>query len=135
MGTEQTEPRGDLASLIVLEELMDTATAQPRGRSDLSDRQPGLVGRHDGPDPFLLRLGEARCRQAQSGCELLFVSDTVSKGLTGFHVLENTHLSLICPVNWTRSRTFLLQFFRKAGRQKDSSSILFGKVTPRRVHW
>src|SRR5712692_6566704 len=43
--------------LVVLEELMDTATRQPRGRGDLSDRQPGLVGGDDRPDPFLLCLG------------------------------------------------------------------------------
>ena len=118
MGTELTEPRGDLAGLVVLEELMDTAPAQPGRGGNLSDRQPGLVGRHDGPDPFLLRLGQARGRQAQSGCELLCVSDTVSEGHTSFHGLENTGLSLLCPVNWTGSRTFLLQFFRKAMRRQ-----------------
>jgi hypothetical protein len=80
---------------------MDTAPAQPRGRRDLSDRQPGLVGRHDGPEAFLLRLGETRCRQVQSSGELLFVSNALSEGLTSFHGLENTRVSLLCPVNWT----------------------------------
>src|SRR4030095_11788420 len=93
----------------------DRAPAKASRCRNLSDRQPGLVGRHDGPDPFLLRLGQPCGRRAQSGGELLFVSDTLSECFTSFHGLENTRVSLRCPVNWTGSRTFLLQFFRKAG--------------------
>jgi hypothetical protein len=41
---EMAEPRRDLLRLGALEELMDTAAAQPCRGGDLSDGQPGVVG-------------------------------------------------------------------------------------------
>ena len=57
VGTELTEPRGALLGLVALQELMDTAAAQPRSCGSLSDRQPSVMGSHDGPEAFLLRFG------------------------------------------------------------------------------
>jgi hypothetical protein len=39
---------------MVLEELMDAAAAQARCRRNLADREPGIMGRNDGPNAFAL---------------------------------------------------------------------------------
>jgi hypothetical protein len=44
----------------------------------------------------------------------LFTSEVLVDLPTGLHGCEGTRVSLSCPANWTRSRTFLLRFFRKA---------------------
>ena len=96
-----TEPRRDLPGLGVLEELMDTAAAQPRSGRNLSDRQPSVVGRHDGPDPFLLCLSQSCSRHTETCLKLLFVPDTLVELFTSLHNLENTRSSHACPANWT----------------------------------
>jgi hypothetical protein len=65
------------SGLVVLEELMDPAAAQPSRGGDLADRQPGVAGGHDRPDPFLLCLRQSRGRQTESCLELLLVPDAL----------------------------------------------------------
>jgi hypothetical protein len=74
---ELTQPCEDLVDLVVLEELMDTATAQPCRRSDLPDREASSVGSNNRPDPFLLRVGQPYRGETQPRLELLFPSDTL----------------------------------------------------------
>jgi len=74
---EMAEPRRDLPGLGVLEELMDTAAAQPCRGGDLSDGQPGVVGCHDRPDPFLFCRSQSCGRQTEACLELLLVPDTL----------------------------------------------------------
>src|SRR5262245_51818863 len=101
LGHGSAEPCGDLAGLVILEELMDTAAAEPRGGGNLSDGQPGVVGCHDRPDPFLLCLSQSRGRQTEAGLELLLVLDALVELFTSLHDLEITRLSHSCPANWT----------------------------------
>jgi hypothetical protein len=96
VGTELTEPRGELTGRIVLEQLMDTAPAQPSCCGDLAAGQSSLVGGHNRPDPFLLCVGQPGSRQAQPCCELLVTLDALVELRAGLHGLENTWVFILC---------------------------------------
>jgi len=52
--TKVGEPLRNVAGFMVLEELMDAASAQSGRRGNVSERESGIMGRNDGPDTFAL---------------------------------------------------------------------------------
>jgi hypothetical protein len=78
----------DLAGLLLLEKLVNTAAAQARGGSDLADRPSCLVGRHDRPDALACGVCEPCRRHVESGLESAFMLDTLSECFTSFHALR-----------------------------------------------
>jgi hypothetical protein len=64
------------------------------GTRDLPDRQPCLLGRHDGPDPFPLGICQPGHSEAEPDEELLFATDTLVQGFRGFHAWKDTCFSL-----------------------------------------
>src|SRR5262249_10115228 len=88
---------------------------------DLSDGQPGVVGCHDRPDPFLFCRSQSCGRQTEACLELLLVPDALMEWFTSLHGLENTRVSHIFPANWTRWRTLFLKRCRKANWPPNNS--------------
>jgi hypothetical protein len=94
-------PCGNLAGVVVLEELMDPAAAQAGRGGDLSERQPRVVGRDDGPEALALGLCEPRSGQAEPCVQGWFAPDTWPQWRTRLHTPENRGIALACPGNWT----------------------------------
>src|SRR5438309_7063543 len=103
------------------------------GRGTLSDQQPGVVGGHGRPEPFLLRLSQPCSRHAQPCCEVLCASEALSEGLTSVQILENTRVSLLCPAHWTGSHTFVLRTDHNLwwGRSRTRKSTSTGRSNTR----
>ena len=57
---ELTEPHGDRTRFVCLKQLMNPGRTHAGGTRDLPDRQPGLLSRHNSPDPFALGVGQPR---------------------------------------------------------------------------
>ena len=68
---------------------MNTGGTQAGGTRDLPDGQTSLFGRDNGPDPFVIGVGQPRGREAESGNQLLFATDTLSPCVRGFHTPEH----------------------------------------------
>ena len=79
---------------------MDPTRAEPRGRRDLSDRQPRLMGFDHGPDPLPLGFFEPFRGEAQPGCKPLFAPDPLSDSSFVSTPLD-WHRPGSCPANWT----------------------------------
>jgi len=73
--TPLTEPPRGLAGFLRAQDLVDPTRAEPRGRRDLSDRQPRLMGFDHGPHPLPLGFFEPFRGEAQSGGKPLFAPD------------------------------------------------------------
>src|SRR5204863_5291094 len=67
------------------QELVDPTRAEPRGRRDLSERQPRLMGFDDGPDPLSLGFFEPFRGEAQPGGQPLFALNPLAELVVGFH--------------------------------------------------
>jgi hypothetical protein len=94
-------PCGNLASFLVVEELVDTAAAQVGGSCDLADRESCVMSYDDCPDTLLLGLNQRCGGEMEPRVQLLCTTDAFSEDLANFHALEDTRLSSICPGNWT----------------------------------
>jgi hypothetical protein len=112
--TPVREPCGTLAGVVVLEELMDPAAAQAGRGGDLSDGQPRVVGRNDGPEALALGLCKPRGGQAEPCVQGWFAPDAWPPWLTRLHPSETSGVSLDCLGNWTGERLVLFPFSRKA---------------------
>ena len=99
MVLELTEPYGDRVRFVCLKQLMNPGRTDAGGTRDLPDRQPGLLGGHNSPDPFALGVGQPRHGQAEPGYHLLFATDTLLPGSMGFHVHQDTRFFLSCTEN------------------------------------
>lgn len=115
MRTQVRMPCGNLAGVVVVEELVDTVAAQAGGSCDLADRESCVMNCDDCPDTLLLGLNQPRGGKTEPRVQLLFTTDALSEDLANFHALEDTRLSSICPGNWTGYRLSLLRF---SGRPK-----------------
>jgi hypothetical protein len=102
------EPCRNLAG-VVLEELMDPAAAQAGRGGDLSNGQPRVMGRNDGPQALALGLCETRGGQAEPCVQGLFAPDAWPQWLTSLRTPEKSGVSLDCPGNWTGYGLFLLR--------------------------
>ncbi len=96
---EPTEPHRDLMRVVCLKQLRNPGRTDVGSPCDLPDGQAGLLGRHDGPDPFPLGVGQPRHGEAESGDQLLLVTDTLLQGFRGFHVQQDSRFSLCCTEN------------------------------------
>jgi hypothetical protein len=61
---------------------MDAAAAQARYRRNLADREPGIMGRNDGPNAFALGFCSPCCRQLQPVLQLSFMLDKLVECFT-----------------------------------------------------
>jgi hypothetical protein len=95
------EPLGNLAGVVVLEELMDTVAPQAGRGGDLSDGQARVVGRDAGPEALGLGLCEPRSGQAEPCFQVLFAPDTLPQLPTSFHTPGQSGASRNRPANWT----------------------------------
>ena len=66
---------------------------------DLPDRQPRLLCRNDGPDPFSLGVRQPCHGEAEAGEQLLLATDTLLQGFRGFHGWKDICFSLSCTEN------------------------------------
>src|SRR5262249_47605725 len=125
-----TAPRRARAALRVGEEWL--ATAHPGRGSKRSDGQPGLLGGHDRPAPFLRGRRPSRGRHTESCLELWRVVDALVSWCTRLHPLEKPRCSHICPGNWTGERPLCLQRCRKAKKGRVPVACgSFGTLTNR----
>jgi len=81
--TKVGEPLRNVAGFMVLEELMDAASAQSGRRGNVADRESGIMGRNDGPDTFAFGFLSSRGGQLEPSFKFSFMLDKLVDFFTG----------------------------------------------------